>query len=262
MDVIGNNPTPLYNGGNTCYVNAALQFLGCVPQLYPLSENVIFQRLYDGKPVCTREIQALVSDVFPEFAGRSQQDPHEWILRLLERLSTRGDVLDQPGFQSISEISVVHEACGYHSLHTIASHPHLLFVGQGQSVEQALQQYEMVETVAISCGCGDHIQASRVERIRSPPAGLLVVLDRYSSSVERAAASLQMQWHTTTYTLCASIQYHRHGTNGGHYTTVTRRDGMSFYNCDDGRITCITESQFEAATRLSYLLLYVAHTCC
>lgn len=103
-DVVS-RPCGLHNYGNTCYMNASLQSLMCLPSFMKSLDDLV-AKCTKGDEVCSefarfvkcgdpRIVKKVVGERIPMFKGKDQQDAHEFVTFFLDMMHDESsDVMD------------------------------------------------------------------------------------------------------------------------------------------------------------------------
>ncbi|XP_013359788.1 PREDICTED: ubiquitin carboxyl-terminal hydrolase 17-like protein 6 [Chinchilla lanigera] len=284
----------LWNMGNTCYVNAALQCLTYTPPL----ANYMLARQH--KPTCSglrtcmmcvmqrhvtralrrpgRVIQPLHA-LLADFHREKQEDAHEFLMFMVEAMqkvdlhSEDRDLIQHIfGGYWRSQIKCLH--CGSTS---DTFDPYLdipLDIQAAESVEQALTQCAEPEELsgenAYHCGvCLQKVPASKTLSLHTCPKVLIFLLKRFSDFTgEKIAKHVQysewldmqpyMSEHNTgpvLYTLYAVLVHAGHTCHSGHYFSYVKAPDGCWYQMNDNKVTACDRSSVIAQD--AYVLFYV-----
>ena len=308
--------TGLKNLGNTCYMNSIIQCLYSVKsfkgKLYEdlsevnLNPNSRFQGEIVkeigatfglmsencGGSVSLSRLKSVVDRVYVPFRGSSQQDSHEFLMKILEWIAedlgasaltsspghSEGDPpCEADGALGMSDCgnsflgfnqSLI--KCGRCSYSSTTFEPFsaisLPLAAGGLTLEDLLHSYYGETSLQYECPkCKCTVTASRKLSVRRLPSVLIFHLNRFEgrdglrknqSYVRFPLKGLDMSGFGVDQApkMCLTAVSNHYGTmNGGHYTAYGRREG-GWYNFNDLKVARIPEHSVCSAA--AYVLFY------
>ena len=266
----------LFNLGNTCYFNAALQCLLQIPQL----TNFLLLEDYTGDCEFTHEYQHVVRDMwygdkkvdhtkligmfrdrYNQFQSSQQQDSQEAFLCLL-------DILEKSLSKFIKAVvygKVLQETvCPVETVHQYEDTPvTILYSDKPQTLEGMIklqQNWNILSGYEDSTGKVHNVATTRT-MYYEPPRVMIFTIRMYGHKVNVTTPETinllpfvhekspnRFESHYELFALCT----HHGSHNGGHYVAYTKHKGQ-WYLKDDQR--CTKVDTFPK-TGYHYILLY------
>lgn len=251
-------PPPLPNLGNSCYMNASIQLLRCLPWKQPLPPLV--QRLVRGD---ARAVKGEMGRAHRAFAGCGQQDAHEFMVAFLDRVDPKQTLLDHGTIESYVKCQTTDDESRVDESFLILSLPlperrarlQLDDCVHELQQEEVLRGDEVWRSPTAERRRVTPLASTKGMRVTRWPRGAVVFhLKRFGSdrSKRRDPVGCPREWNGSTL---RAFVIHQGVYGGGHYVAAMR-EGTQWYMCNDSRVSRLPEAAIEPLLSQSYILLY------
>ena len=258
----------LINVGFNCYINSSIQCLLYTPgfQIYltNLSKS-IYQKNLEG-PFFLRALGDLINEmqksksVCPtyfinnaqflneSFRGPVQQDAHEFLLKLINRLELEGqnqrskESITSQYFSGMLSISTVCHQCGKRQSTREMFHDIPITIGQYDNLQEYVSEYTTksereIEFECPKCGCV--CSATQITTPSKMPLIITVTMLRFTNYLRKVddfleyPEILRVGSRGTAYQLYAMIVHEGRLINHGHYISYFCDETKTWYRADD-----------------------------
>ena len=289
-------PRPLKNGGNTCYMNAVLQFfLSCTEAIqslhifarrFPNSEVLNhwmqFVRQYDNPESSTSfiSIDPILSILSmkgcTQFLQNHQGDAHEFLMALLDIFHEELDAIQSRNSQNRDGRGrIVHGGDDDDNVTnnnnniddnviTLSSWLSHYFMFQVERKPATQPQSELMIVVPVRQTLEEALEVwfdGGNTLLLTFPIYLMILISRYDeTSVHQSMhipLSIQVKERSIQYYWKSSINHHGLTYFGGHYDSLVRHaPDQKIYLCDDHNIQIVSSETFASLLSTSYILVY------
>jgi ubiquitin C-terminal hydrolase len=268
----------IYNIGNSCYLNSAIQLLFSSSDFRNICTNMKVDLIdkeiksYDSLPVFNpRGIKNIVASVNKTFAGFGQEDSFEFIIYLLDYIdkidkTTHTNLYDKFGLNIKINIKCKILKCLKESEHIETD----LFL-QLPMTEDLTESYRLYKKIDIlkddtlyNCdNCKKKTIARKRTIITKWPDNLIIVLKRFDHNMRKdnRKVNIPLEWRHN-YKLKGGI-IHMGSFGGGHYIYYGHENN-NWYIANDANISLINSNDIDGFIKnnmcYSYILYYVKTT--
>ena len=257
----------IYNIGNSCYLNSALQLLfnshDLCKLLYKSTDLYKEVKEYrEGSPIFNpRNIKTLI-DRFDIFKGSSQQDAFEFIIFFFDIISGfNNNIYDKFGIKTNINIKCKLIECCRESEHI--ENDLMLILPMTDNLTESYKIYKMKERLdnenSYDCtNCKIKTIARKKITIVKWPSNLIIVLKRFDNTMRKNNNKIHIpiEWRHG-YVLQGGI-IHIGNFNGGHYIYYGyNKSNDEWFIADDSNINIINKDKLNEIIPTSYILYYL-----
>lgn len=277
----------LDNIGYSCYLNSVIQCLAYTPgfsqfcrslpnSMYLANSNdaffldslgKTFENMENEKAHLPEWIIQDLSILSPSLSNPFQQDAHELLLLLLQRLDMEClRSLEEPGptfisqmFSGIFETTTVCNCCGTKQISQNVFYDITVPILEYSSTTEAVNAFSQSKLVPNQrCECGNNkCMKSKMKMLKLPNV-LIVTLLRFNTMLQKVENYLpyddEMEFMGKHYQLYAMIIHEGKMISHGHFLSYTRDSDGRWYKNDDAVVFSVSK---EIVMKLSpYILFY------
>ena len=260
----------IYNIGNSCYLNSALQMLFNSNGFREIINNTVFEKIienYDNSNIFNpMDIKKIVSNSHNMFANTDQQDSYEFIIYLfdvLDKLLGKNNKLyDKFGIKTTINIKCKISICEKESDNVSTELFLQLPITDELDLSDSYRTYKSVEKLendnAYFCEkCNKKVLARRKTITTKWPDNLIIVLKRfdYNMRKDNRNINIPLNWRHG-YKLKGGI-IHMGSYGGGHYIYFGEENNEWFI-ANDSHISKINDIEgfMNNQGKQSYILYY------
>lgn len=282
------NHNGLYNIGNTCYMNSALQLLIHCSDLSSIVSSInysgeelirnyhkfILEYSRTSKSISPREIKDSVGSKFTMFRGFGQEDSHEFIINFLDMLEEEIKII-LPKYKDI--VSVLFDCVMETSIKSLESSEKSIKQEPVRFLSVPVYPNRKGEMSLDSCFAAfvqpeelkewqtpsnKKERAVKKTRIMKYPRNLIFQLKRFSYQHQKGQkittlVDIPNEWSPSdAYKYQLKGFVHQSGSlTGGHYTAYIKIKGV-WYHFDDSHVSKVQEKVALNIAKHSYLIYY------